>query len=411
MVRGHPMRHPAPARKKVPRFGKSPPKKFQTLELFALRFSKVCLPALPTCGREQAGNFFLDGRLRIASARSSGREKNTGAKNTAPYDGGMKILVTGGAGYIGSVTSELLLDRGHQVVVFDNLERGHRAAVDERATFVHGDLRNPTAIAEAMKQAKPDAVMHFAAYALVGESMEDPAMYFRNNVVGGLNLVEAMQAVGVPRIVFSSTCATYGQPEIMPMTEELPQRPTNPYGESKLQFEKILLWFRERKNLQSVFLRYFNAAGATEKFGEDHEPESHLIPNVLFVAQGKRDKVLMFGDDYDTPDGSCIRDYIHIVDLAQAHILALEGTMQGAFNLGNGDGYSVKEVVKIAREITGHAIPAEVAPRRPGDPARLIAGADKAHRELGWKPRYPELSTIIQHAWNWHQRHPNGYPK
>lgn len=324
---------------------------------------------------------------------------------------GMKILVTGGAGYIGSVTTELLLDRGHNVHVFDSLERGHRAAIDDRAGFIHGDLRNPDAINSAMQSIKPDAVMHFAAYALVGESMEDPGMYFRNNVVGGLNLVEAMQNVGVPRIVFSSTCATYGQPDTMPMTEDLPQRPTNPYGESKLQLEKILLWYRERRNLQSVFLRYFNAAGATEKFGEDHEPESHLIPNVLFVALGRKDKVMMFGDDYDTPDGSCIRDYIHIVDLAQAHILALEGTMQGAFNLGNGDGYSVKEVVDISREITGHDIPAVVAPRRPGDPGRLIAGADKARKELGWNPRFPELKTIIQHAWDWHQRNPNGYPK
>lgn len=323
----------------------------------------------------------------------------------------MKILLTGGAGYIGSVTTEQLLDRGHQVTVFDSLERGHRAAIDDRARFIQGDLRNPSDITGAMAATKPDAVMHFAAYALVGESMDDPLMYFRNNVVGGLNLVEAMLKSGVPRIVFSSTCATYGQPEVMPMTEDLPQRPTNPYGESKLQFEKILNWFRERKNLQSVFLRYFNAAGATEKFGEDHEPETHIIPNVLRVALGKRDKVMVFGDDYETPDGSCVRDYIHIVDLAQAHMLALEGTMQGPFNLGNGDGYSVMEVVKIAREITGHEIPMEVAPRRPGDPAKLIASADKAHKVLGWKPRYPELSTIIRHAWNWHQRHPDGYPK
>jgi UDP-glucose 4-epimerase len=323
----------------------------------------------------------------------------------------MNILVTGGAGYIGSVTTEMLLDRGHKVCVFDSLERGHRAAIDDRARFVQGDLRNPDDITNAMGSIKPDAVMHFAAFALVGESMDDPMMYFRNNVVGGLNLVDAMTKSGVPRIVFSSTCATYGQPEVMPMTEDLPQRPTNPYGESKLQFEKILNWFRDRKNLQSVFLRYFNAAGATEKFGEDHEPETHLIPNVLLVALGKKDKVMMFGDDYETPDGSCVRDYIHIVDLAQAHILALEGTMQGPFNLGNGDGYSVKEVVKIAREITGHDIPAEISPRRPGDPAKLIASAGKAQSVLGWKPKYPELSTIMQHAWNWHQRNPNGYPK
>ena len=323
----------------------------------------------------------------------------------------MNIFLTGGAGYIGGVTTEALLNRGHKVTVFDSLERGHRAAIDDRATFIQGDLRNPSDIGDAMKKIKPDAVMHFAAFALVGESMDDPMMYFRNNVVGGLNLVEAMTNVGVPRIVFSSTCATYGQPEVMPMTEDLPQRPTNPYGESKLQFEKILNWFRDRKNLQSVFLRYFNAAGATEKFGEDHEPETHLIPNVLRVALGQRDNVMVFGDDYDTPDGSCVRDYIHIVDLAQAHMLALEGTMQGPFNLGNGDGYSVLEVIKIAREITGHDIPAVMQPRRPGDPAKLMAAADKAHKVLGWKPKYPELSTIMQHAWSWHQRHPNGYPK
>lgn len=323
----------------------------------------------------------------------------------------MNIFLTGGAGYIGSVTTEELLNRGHTVTVFDSLERGHRAAIDDRAAFIKGDLRHPSDIGDAMKKVKPDAVMHFAAYALVGESMEDPMMYFRNNVVGGLNLVEAMTNVGVPRIVFSSTCATYGQPEVMPMTEDLPQRPTNPYGESKLQFEKILNWFRDRKNLQSVFLRYFNAAGATEKFGEDHEPETHLIPNVLRVALGQKDNVMVFGDDYDTPDGSCVRDYIHIVDLAQAHMLALEGTMQGPFNLGNGDGYSVLEVIKIAREITGHDIPAVMHPRRPGDPAKLMASADKAHKILGWKPKYPELSTIMRHAWNWHQRHPSGYPK
>ncbi len=321
----------------------------------------------------------------------------------------MKIFVTGGAGYIGSVTTELLLDRGHEVVVFDSLERGHRKAVDERATFVQGDLRNPGDIQDAMASSKPDAVMHFAAFALVGESMEDPGIYFRNNVVGGLNLVDAMLANEVPRIVFSSTCATYGQPEVIPMHEDLPQVPQNPYGESKLQFEGILRWMRERKNLQSVFLRYFNAAGATEKFGEDHDPESHLIPLILFVALGRRDNIKIFGDDYETPDGTCIRDYIHIIDLAQAHILALEGTMQGAYNLGNGSGYSVREVIDTAREVTGHDIPAVTAPRRPGDPARLVAAAEKAHRELGWKPRYPDLKTIMEHAWAWHQKHPNGY--
>ena len=323
----------------------------------------------------------------------------------------MKVLVTGGAGYIGSITSEILLDEGHEVVIFDNLGRGHREAVDARAEFIEGDLRNREDIRKAMGSVLPDAVMHFAAFALVGESMQDPMLYFRNNVLGGINLVESMIERGVKRIIFSSTCATYGQPERMPMTEDLPQRPTNPYGESKLMLEKVLNWEQERRGLQPVFLRYFNAAGATEKLGEDHDPESHLIPNVLAVALGRKKSVGIFGDDYETPDGTCIRDYIHIVDLAQAHIIALTGSQTGAFNLGNGDGYSVKQVVEVAREVTGHAIPAELAPRRPGDPARLIAAADKAKTVLGWKPKYPELRTIVQHAWNWHRTHPNGYRK
>lgn len=323
----------------------------------------------------------------------------------------MRILVTGGAGYIGSVTTELLLDRGHEVVVFDNLERGHRGAVDRRAQFIEGDLRNRARIDEAMLGVRPDAVMHFAAYALVGESMQNPLMYFRNNVIGGEHLLEAMRAAEVQKIVFSSTCATYGQPEKIPMDETTPQRPTNPYGESKLMFEKMLGWCADRYDLKTVMLRYFNAAGATEKFGEDHEPESHLIPNVLRVALGQNEKVMIFGDDYETPDGTCVRDYIHIVDLAQAHIIALEGEHGGAFNLGTGEGYSVKQVVDIAREVTGKPIRADMAPRRPGDPAKLIAGAGKANKVLGWKPKYPDLRTIIQHAWNWHVKHPKGYAK
>ncbi len=323
----------------------------------------------------------------------------------------MKVLVTGGAGYIGSVTTELLLDQGHEVVVFDNFERGHRDAVDTRAKVIEGDLRNRDEIIAAMRSAKPAAVLHFAAFALVGESMEDPQLYFRNNVVGGVNLADAMKAADVPTIIFSSTCATYGIPEKMPMTEDIPQRPANPYGESKLLFEKILRWRDERDGTRSVFLRYFNAAGATEKFGEHHDPESHLIPNVLFAAQGRREKVMIFGDDYDTPDGTCIRDYIHIVDLAQAHILALEKNVRGPFNLGNGGGYSVKEVIDTSRAVTGLPIKAEVAPRRPGDPPRLIADASKAHTVLGWKPKYPDLQTIIEHAWKWHQAHPNGYAR
>ena len=323
----------------------------------------------------------------------------------------MKVLVTGGAGYIGSVTSELLLDQGHEVTIFDNLERGHREALDTRAHFILGDLRNRDQIRDAMAKTRPDAVMHFAAYALVGESMEHPMWYFRNNVVGGAHLVEAMVDMEVRRIIFSSTCATYGQPDRLPMTEDIPQRPTNPYGESKLMLETILKWEQQRHGLQPVFLRYFNACGATKKFGEDHDPETHLIPNVLAVALGKKDAVRVFGNDYDTPDGTCIRDYIHIVDLAEAHLLALTSQHTGPFNLGNGDGYSVMQVIKVAREVTGHALPVAFEPRRPGDPARLVASARKAKSTLGWNPKYPDLKTIIQHAWAWHQAHPNGYSK
>ena len=323
----------------------------------------------------------------------------------------MKILLTGGSGYIGSVTTELLCDDGHDVVVFDNLERGHVEAVDPRARLVVGDLREPAGILDAMRAAKPDAVVHFAAYALVGESMQEPLKYFANNLGGGLHLLDAMLRTGVQKIIFSSTCATYGQPEVMPMTEELPQRPTNPYGESKLMFETALRWEQERRGLQPVFLRYLNACGATEKYGEDHEPETHLIPNVLKVALGQAPAVPVFGTDYDTPDGTCIRDYIHIVDLARAHILALEKDVAGPFNLGTGTGFSVQQVIETCRAVTGHPIPAAVSPRRPGDPAGLVAGADKAKDVLGWKPRYPDLKTIVQHAWNWHRAHPRGYGK
>ena len=321
----------------------------------------------------------------------------------------MKILVTGGAGYIGSVATEMLLDKGHEVAVFDNLERGHAEAVDARAQLIRGDLRDRDPIRQALQAIQPEAVLHFAAYALVGESMQDPLLYFRNNVEGGIHLVEAMVETGVKKMIFSSTCATYGQPDRMPMTEDLPQKPTNPYGSSKLMLEKILLWCQERKGLEPVFLRYFNACGATRKFGEDHAPESHIIPNVLKVALGQKEFVQIFGDDYETPDGTCIRDYIHIVDLAQAHILALKPGLSGAFNLGTGTGFSVKEVIDACREVTGHPIPVQVAPRRPGDPARLVAGAEKARRVLGWNPQYPDLRTIVQHAWDWQKNHPHGY--
>ncbi|MDZ4200018.1 MAG: UDP-glucose 4-epimerase GalE [Kiritimatiellia bacterium] len=321
----------------------------------------------------------------------------------------MKIFLTGGAGYIGSVTTELLLDQGHDVTVFDNLSRGHREAVDPRAVFVRGDLCDAAVVADAVAAARPDAVLHFAAFALVGESMEHPELYFQNNVMGGLNLAEALRRSGVKRLVFSSTCATYGKPERVPMKEDLPQRPENPYGESKLIFEKMLKWYESQHGLQPVFLRYFNACGATERFGEDHAPETHLIPNVLRVALGQAPFVPVFGGDYETPDGTCIRDYIHIADLAQAHILALAGPIRGAFNLGNGSGYSVREVIEAARAVTGHPIPEKMHPRRPGDPPRLVAAADRAREILGWKPRYADLRTILEHAWAWHRAHPHGY--
>lgn len=321
----------------------------------------------------------------------------------------MKVLVTGGAGYIGSVTTQMLLDEGHETVVFDNLERGHREAVDSRARLIEGDLRNREDIEKTMMEIRPEAVVHFAAYALVGESMEHPEWYFGNNVRGGINLSEAMLKAHVNKIVFSSTCATYGQPEQCPITEESPQCPTNPYGESKLFFEKILTWYGKLYGLKSMFLRYFNACGASDQFGEDHDPETHLIPNVLNVALGRQESVRIFGDDYDTPDGTCIRDYIHILDLSRAHILALVKDVSGALNLGTGNGYSVRQVVEATRHATGNPIPVTVSPSRPGDPPSLVANANKAKTILGWKPENSQLDQIIRSAWKWHQSHPNGY--
>lgn len=321
----------------------------------------------------------------------------------------MRVFLTGGSGYIGSVTTELLLDKGHEVVVFDNLERGHSQAIDGRAGFIEGDLRQAGCIAKAMKETRPDAVMHFAAYALVGESMEYPERYFENNVVGGINLCAAMLGAGVSRIVFSSTCATYGDPDDVPIRETTRQAPTNPYGESKLMFERALNWYRLQKGWDVTILRYFNACGATLKFGEDHDPETHLIPIVLQTALGQRPHVQIFGEDYPTPDGTCIRDYIHIVDLADAHIRALTRAGSGIFNLGNGSGYSVREVIQTAREVTGREIPVQVGPRRAGDPPRLVAAAGEARRVLGWEPQYPELRRILESAWAWHQAHPRGY--
>ena len=321
----------------------------------------------------------------------------------------MRILVTGGAGYIGSVCVEDLLNRGHNVTVFDNLTEGHRKAVDGRAKFVEGDLADQPAVSDLIRMEGPEAVMHFAANALVGESMQNPYKYFYNNVSCGLNLLHAMVENGVRRFVFSSTCATYGIPETVPIDELAPQKPVNPYGESKLIFEKILRWFDQIHGVTFASLRYFNAAGATEAFGEDHRVETHLIPCVLQVPLGKRKHAEVFGTDYPTPDGSCIRDYIHVTDLAQAHALALEVKESDFFNLGIGGGVSVLEVIDACKKVTEKDIPTLMQPRRPGDPPRLIASAGKAREVLGWRPQFDRIEDIVSSAWSWHLRHPNGY--
>jgi UDP-glucose 4-epimerase len=321
----------------------------------------------------------------------------------------MKILVVGGAGYIGSVCAELLLDQDHVVTIFDNLSEGHRRALDPRAEFVEGDLVDRQSIEKTLAKQQPDAVMHFAANALVGESMQNPSKYFRNNIANGLNLLDAMISAGVAKIIFSSTCAIFGPPERVPIDETMTPRPINPYGESKLAFEKILRWYGEIHGLKFVSLRYFNAAGASAKFGEDHRVETHLIPNVLKVALGQKPNVEIFGTDYETPDGTCIRDYIHIVDLARAHILALNETRSDFYNLGTGGGASVRDVIDSCRKITGRNIGIVEKPRRPGDPPRLIASSEKIKRELGWQPQFQSLDAIIESAWKWHQKFPRGY--
>ncbi len=321
----------------------------------------------------------------------------------------MKIFVTGGAGYIGSICVESLLDKGFEVTVFDNLSEGHPSAVDERAKFVKGALAHRTKVAEALAASQAEAVMHFGANALVGESMSNPSKYFRNNVANGINLLDAMLECGVRKIIFSSTCATYGNPERIPITEDHPQRPLNPYGCSKMMFEQILRWYDAAYGIRHVILRYFNAAGCSERFGEHHRVETHLIPNILFVALGRRPHLEIYGTDYETPDGTCIRDYIHIRDLADAHILALDRKESSIYNLGNGEGYSVRQVLLAARRITGHAIPVVESARRPGDASRLVSVSHRAIRDLGWNPRYPKIDQIVESAWNWHKAHPSGY--
>lgn len=321
-----------------------------------------------------------------------------------------KILIAGGAGYIGSVCTEYLLDRDFEVTVLDALITGHRRAVDPRVSnFVEMDLADRDGLIKLFEQNQFDAVMHFAAFSLVGESMQDPGKYFRNNLANAINLADAAVAGKVKRIVFSSTAATFGQPERVPIAEDAPQKPINPYGESKLCFEKVLAWYKAIHNIDYTALRYFNAAGASENFGEDHSPETHLIPIILQVAQGKREKIMVYGDDYDTFDGSCIRDYIHVIDLAQAHMKALYAPSSGHYNLGTGNGLSVFEIIEAARRVTGHAIPVEIAPRRAGDPPKLIADSTRARRELAWQPELENADAIIESVWKWMQKNPNGY--
>ncbi|MBQ4479982.1 MAG: UDP-glucose 4-epimerase GalE [Victivallales bacterium] len=321
----------------------------------------------------------------------------------------MHVFIAGGAGYIGSCTTEYLLDHGHQVTVFDALLNGHRQAVDPRANFVKGNLADLEAIEAAVANARPDGIIHFAAFIEVGESMTDPLKYFRNNVANAINLCQAASDNGVRKVVFSSTAAVYGIPEQVPIDEKVEKAPINPYGESKLMFEKVLAWQHQLRGLQYTALRYFNAAGATRLHGEDHHPETHLIPLVMQAATGERKQIYIYGDNYGTPDGTCIRDYIHVLDLAQAHLLALESDFCGALNLGTGGGNSVRQVIDAVRRVCGHDFPVEVAPRRPGDPPRLIADSSEAKRILGWKPQFENLDAIVESAWAWKMSHPHGY--
>lgn len=325
----------------------------------------------------------------------------------------MKLLVTGGAGYIGSIVAQQLLAAGHEVVVLDNLSRGHREAIPDGARFVERDLLDLDGLCEALAEGF-DGALHFAAFALVAESVAQPELYYRNNVTGSLNLLDALRAAGVQRLVFSSTCAVYGEPETVPMDESTPTRPVNAYGASKLAVDGMIADECRAHGLGAVSLRYFNVAGASGCLGEDHEPETHIIPNVLRAAQGIQPVVKIFGTDYATPDGTAVRDYIHIEDLARAHLLALEGARPGEhriFNLGNGNGFSVREVIEAARTVTGCAIPVEEAPRRPGDPPMLVAASGKIRAELGWEPRKPSLEDMVADAWAFAQAHPRGYAK
>lgn len=324
------------------------------------------------------------------------------------------ILVCGGAGYIGSHAVHRLIEKGEQVIVVDNLQTGHREAVHPEAIFYQGDIRERAFLRDVFRKHEIDAVIHFAANSLVGESMQEPLKYYDNNVYGTQVLLEVMNESSVKQIVFSSTAAVYGEPKQIPIVETDPTMPTNTYGETKLAVEKMMKWVEQAYGIRYISLRYFNVAGAYGTLiGEDHDPETHLIPLILKVPLGQRDEIHIFGDDYDTHDGTCIRDYIHVLDLVDAHILAVEKLRSGAesnvYNLGNGNGFTVKEVIEAARKVTGHPIPARVMARRPGDPAKLVASAEKAKRELGWEPKYTSITDIVASAWEWHQANPYGY--
>ena len=324
----------------------------------------------------------------------------------------MNLLVTGGAGYVGSVVAAELLAAGHRVIVYDNLSRGWRRAVPTAAEFVQGDVQDRQLLAKTLKDSNAEAVLHFAALIEAGESMKVPERYFRNNTAATLALLETMLEVGVKKFIFSSTAAVYGNPVNVPIQESEPVSPTNAYGESKLLVERMLGWMNRIHGLRYVSLRYFNAAGAAPGRGEAHNPESHLIPQVLKVALGQRDSIAIFGSDYPTPDGTCVRDYVHVLDLASAHVAALQALSQHErliYNLGNGVGFSVRQVVEVSRIVTGHPIPIVESPRRRGDSAVLVASSTKIQQELGWNPRYRELEEIVGSAWEWHRGHPHGY--
>jgi UDP-glucose 4-epimerase len=326
----------------------------------------------------------------------------------------MKVLVTGGAGFIGSVVTEQLVEEGHHVVVFDNLKYGFRAAVHPGAKFVEGDLLDEALLAKLLREEKIEGVAHLAAEAAIDDAARDPGMFYRTNVSGGLSLLEAMRKTDVQRLVFSSTAAVYGQPEAVPIPEDAVKVPCNAYGDSKLAFEHILMWFRMTYGLKYITLRYFNACGASERYGESRKRETHLIPIAIAAALGQRNGLSLFGDDYDTPDGTCVRDYVHIVDIARAHLLALgalDRVGSQVYNLGTSEGYSNRQVIEAVQKVTGRSFTVTPAARRPGDPAKLVAESSRAKKELGWQPVFPELYKMVETAWQWRLRHPEGYSK